>query len=135
MDKMPIFEYACPACRKIFSFLVRNQAKPGKPCCPQCGGSRLKKIYSSFAMVHSEESRLEKMADPSFFSGLDEKDPRSLAQLMRKMASETGEEMDDEMREVCERLEAGEDPEKLEAMMGGGDSGGYSRDTSGTLYE
>jgi len=89
-------------------------------------------------MVHSEETRLEKMADPSFFSGLDEKDPRSLARLMRKMASETGEEMDDEMKEVCERLEAGEDPEKLEAMMGGGEApgaGGYSRDSSGTLYE
>lgn len=86
-------------------------------------------------MGHSEESRMEKMADPSFFSGLDEKDPRSLARLMKKMASETGEEMDDEMREVCERLEAGEDPEKLEAMMGGGEAGGYSRDTSGTLYE
>ncbi len=134
---MPIFEYACPRCRKIFSFLVRNPARKKKFRCPQCGGSGLKKVYSSFALVHSEESRMEKMADPSFFSGLDENDPRSLARLMRKMARETGEEMDDEMREVCERLEAGEDPEKLEEMMGaaGGQAGGYSRDTSGTLYE
>ena len=135
---MPIFEYACSDCRKIFSFLVRNPVKSRKIRCPQCGRSGMKKIYSSFSMVHSEETRLEKMTDPSFFSGLDEKDPRSLARLMRKMASETGEEMDDEMKEVCERLEAGEDPDKLEALMGGGEAGGaggYSRDTSGKLYE
>ncbi|MDP8213612.1 MAG: zinc ribbon domain-containing protein [Candidatus Euphemobacter frigidus] len=128
---MPIFEYACPRCRKIFSFLVRNRAKKKKLRCPRCGTTKLKRVYSSFSLGHSEESRLEKMADPSFFAGLDEKDPRSLARLMRKMAQETGEEMDDEMREACERLEAGEDPEKLEELMGAG----YSRDNSGTLYE
>ena len=128
---MPIFEYACPRCRKIFSFLVRNLAKKKKLRCPRCGTTKLKRVYSSFSLGHSEESRLEKMADPSFFAGLDEKDPRSLARLMRKMAQETGEEMDDEMREACERLEAGEDPEKLEELMGAG----YSRDNSGTLYE
>jgi len=132
---MPIYEYACPRCRKIFSFLVRNISRKKKFKCPQCGSSALKRIYSSFATVQSEESRLEKMADPSFFSGLDENDPRSLARLMKKMARETGEEMDDEMKEICERLEAGEDPEKLEAEMGGGGPGGYTRDTSGRLYE
>lgn len=132
---MPIYEYACPTCRKIFNFLVRNPAKRKKHRCPQCGNFGLKRIYSSFALVSSEESRLEKMADPAFLSGLDEKDPRSLARLMKRMATETGEEMDDEMKEICERLEAGEDPEKLETRMRGSATGGYSRDTSGILYE
>lgn len=129
---MPIYEYACSRCRKIFSFLVRNPSQKKKLHCPQCGGEGLKRVYSRFALVSSEESRLEKMADPSFFSGLDEKDPKSLARLMKKMARETGEEMDDEMKEVCERLEAGEDPEKLEKMMG--EAGAeYTRDEG--LYE
>ncbi len=131
---MPIFEYACPGCRKIFSFLVRNPSARKKRRCPRCGSPDLKKVYSTFALVHSEDSRLEKMADPSFFTGLDEQDPRSMARLMRKMARETGEEMDDEMKEICERLEAGEDPEKLEEQLDGGGEG-YSRDDSGTLYE
>lgn len=131
---MPIYEYACPHCRKIFSFLVRNTSRKKKLKCPRCGSSDLKRIYSSFATVRSEEDRLEKMADPSFFSGLNEKDPRSLARLMKKMARETGEEMDDEMKEICERLEAGENPEDLERRLGDGGSG-YSRDESGRLYE
>jgi putative FmdB family regulatory protein len=131
---MPIYEYACPRCKKIFSFLIRNPARKKTLRCPRCGEGELKRFYSSFALVHSEDGRLEKMADPSFFSGLDEKDPRSLARLMKKMARETGEEMDDEMKEICERLEAGEDPEKLEKLMGGGEGeGGYSRDEG--LYE
>ncbi len=129
---MPIYEYGCPECRKIFSFLVRSAGKK-KFKCPRCGSSGLKRVYSTFAFTRSEESRLEKLADPDNFSGLDENDPRSMARLMRKMARETGEELDDEMREVVERLEAGEDPEKLEESMGGG--GGYTRDSSGTLYE
>lgn len=129
---MPIYEYGCPECRKIFSFLVRG-SKRKRLKCPRCGSPELKRFYSSFALGHSEESRLERLADPDNFSGLDENDPRSMARLMRKMARETGEELDDEMREVVERLEAGEDPEKLEESMGGG--GGYTRDSSGTLYE
>ncbi len=130
---MPIYEYACPRCRKIFSFLVRGSGRKRFKC-PRCGATELRRVYSPFALTHSEESRLEKLADPSNFSGLDENDPRSLARLMRKMARETGEELDDEMREVVERLEAGEDPKKLEEAMGA-DSQGYTRDTSGTLYE
>lgn len=131
---MAIYEYGCPRCRKIFSFLVRGPG--GKEFkCPRCGSSGLKRIYSSFAVTRSEESRLERLADPANFSGLDENDLRSMARLMRKMAREAGEELDDEMREVVERLEAGEDPRKLEDMMGGGGEDGYTRDTSGTLYE
>jgi hypothetical protein len=36
---------------------------------------------------------------------------------MRKMAAESGEEMDPEFDEVIGRLEAGEDPESIEASM------------------
>lgn len=123
---MPIFEYACSRCRKIFSFLVRSPSREGVHLCPDCGSGGLKRVYSPFALVRSEESRLGRLEDPSFLSGLDEKDPRSLARMMRKMAAETGEPMDSEMSEMCERLEAGEDPERIEASLPGG--GGYTRD-------
>jgi len=130
---MPIYEYGCPECRKIFSFLIRGPKKKNFHC-PRCGSSDLKRIYSPFAFARSEESRLEKLADPANLSALDENDPSSMARLMRKLARETGEELDDEMREVVERLEAGEDPEKIEERVKGTGEG-YTRDTSGTLYE
>jgi putative FmdB family regulatory protein len=129
---MPIFEYACSRCRRIYSFLVRSPSREKKHLCPACAAGDLKRVYSPFALVRSEESRLGRLEDPSFLSGLDEKDPRSLARMMRKMAAETGEPMDTEMTEMCDRLEAGEDPEEIEKSLEGPESaaGGYTRDST-----
>ena len=43
-------------------------------------------------MPRSEESRLESLADPTSFSGLDENDPGSVARWMKKMGKELGED-------------------------------------------
>ena len=75
---------------------------------------------------------MEKLADPSALSGIDENDPKSIARWMKKMGGELGEEMPGEMDEMAERLEAGENREEIE---GGGETGGYTRDSSGELYE
>lgn len=49
---------------------------------------------------------------------LDENDPRQLGRFMRRMAEITGEPVEGEMEEALRRLEAGEDPEKVEEDMG-----------------
>jgi hypothetical protein len=59
--------------------------------------------------------------------GIDENDPRSLGRFMRRMAAETGESLGEEFEEVVGRLEAGEDPDKIEERMGdmfGDEAGG-----------
>jgi hypothetical protein len=48
---------------------------------------------------------------------LDEDDPQSIARWMRKMSSETGEEMPQEFDEVIDRLESGQSPEEIEGAM------------------
>ena len=85
------------------------------------------------AVLRSEESRLESLADPSSMAGLDENDPKSIARWMRKMSSEVGEDMGSEFDEVVDRLEAGEDPESIEKSMPdlGGAAGGASDDWFG----
>jgi len=77
------------------------------------------------AVVRSEESHLEDLADPSSLAGLDENDPKSIARWMRKMSKEMGEDLGPEFDEVVGRLEAGESPEEIEAAMPelGGDMG------------
>lgn len=45
-------------------------------------------------------------------------DPKQMAHLMRKMSSLTGEKLPGEMEDMVRRLEAGEDPEKLEEEFG-----------------
>ncbi|MCD6353790.1 MAG: hypothetical protein J7M06_06240 [Proteobacteria bacterium] len=46
-------------------------------------------------------------------------DPREAAILLRKMAEATGKGLDEGMEEALRRMESGEDPEKIEAEMGG----------------
>ena len=74
-------------------------------------------IITGYAFVRSEESRLESLADPASFSGLDENDPKSIGRWMRKMSSEIGEDLGGEFNEVVDRLEAGEDPESIEKSI------------------
>ena len=48
---MPIYEYACPKCRVIFSFLSRRVTPNRLPVCPRCGNKRMAKTMSRFATL------------------------------------------------------------------------------------
>lgn len=116
---MPIYEYRCQECgqkaRKFWrSFSDVDDASLE---CPRCGAHRFQRLVSRVALVRSEESRLEDLADPSGLDGLDEDDPKSLGRWLRKMGAEMGEEMPPEFDEVIDRLESGQSPEEIEASM------------------
>jgi len=132
---MPIYEYGCYDCRKRVNIFFRSfsEVETKKAACPRCGGSNLKRLISKVAVLRSEESRLERLADPGTMAGLDENDPKSIARWMRKMSSEVGEDMGSEFNEVVDRLEAGEDPESIEKSIPGLGSadGGASDDWFG----
>jgi hypothetical protein len=49
---------------------------------------------------------------------IDENDPKAMANFMRRFSSMTGMELGDGAEEALSRLEAGEDPEQIEAEMG-----------------
>lgn len=116
---MPIYEYGCYDCRKRVNVFFRtfNDAATKPAVCPRCGGANLKRLVSKVAVLRSEESRLDNLADPGSLAGLDENDPKSIARWMRKMSNEMGEDLGDEFKEVVDRLEAGEDPEAIEQSM------------------
>lgn len=117
---MPIYEYRCQDCRRRVSVFYRSySASEGQPNCPRCGSKRLSRLISRVAVVRSEESRLDDMADPSTLGDLDENDPKSLARWMRKMSDEVGEDMPPEFGEVMDRLESGQSPEEIEESMPG----------------
>ncbi len=116
---MPVYEYRCQNCRRRVSIFWRtfSEVQSGVPTCPHCGSTHLTRLISRVQVVRSEESRLESLADDFSFSDFDEKDPRSLARIMRKMANEIGEDLGPEFEEVVGRLEAGESPEEIEKAM------------------
>ena len=116
---MPIYEYRCKSCGRRLSIFWRSlsQAETGSPRCSRCGSADLARLVSRVAVLHSEESRLDSLADPSSLGDLDENDPKSIARWMRKMSRETGEDLGEEFGEVVDRLEAGESPEDIEEAM------------------
>ena len=110
---MPIYEYRCESCRKRVSILTLRVGAPIEEVCEHCGGRRLQRLMSRFAMPRSEDARLDSLADPSSLGGLDENDPKSMAKWMRKMGQEMGDEIGGgELDEMIDEVESG-----------GGDSG------------
>lgn len=114
---MPVYEYLCLECNRQFSrFFWRISDAEGAKC--RCGSDNLEQLISKVAMHRSEESRLDSLADPSKWGDIDENDPKSMARMMKKLGGEMGEDLGPEFDEMVDRLEAGEDPESIEASMG-----------------
>lgn len=99
---MPIYEYACNSCRKRVSLLIRNIHNPLMPACPRCESREMTRLLSRFAVVKSEESRFERMADPSNFGDLDENDPKSVARWAKRMGKEMGEDVGEDFDQMME---------------------------------
>jgi putative FmdB family regulatory protein len=115
---MPTYEYRCSDCGKRVSIFQSYEDYGREPVqCPNCGSENLKRLITRVRVLRSEESRLESLADSSAWDGLDEEDPRAMAQMMRKMGDELGEDLPPEFDEVVDRLEAGESPEEIEQSM------------------
>lgn len=167
---MPIYEFACPKCRKIFSFLSKRINPDRLPVCPKCGNKKLTREISRFAMTKGlkepapagpggeeggppmpdmDDPRIERamMEMERDMEHMDENNPKHMAHMMRKMKDIMPPgSVPKELDVAIKRLEAGEDPEKIEEDMGevlgefmgedeagGGMGGGYSRD--GGLYD
>ena len=109
---MPLYEYRCRRCGRLTSLLVRAYQPPASPSCKHCGSNELQRTITRVAVLRSEESRLESMADPSHFGDVDENDPRSVARWARRMGAEMGEDLGDDFGEMVERMDAGEMPDE-----------------------
>ncbi len=105
---MPIYEYRCRACRRESSFLVLSLENPPELVCRHCGGRELEKLVSRIAILRSDESRLERLADSADMAGIDENDPRSVSRWMKKMGREMGDETGGDFdRSLDEAMEGG----------------------------
>jgi len=91
---MPIYEYSCRNCQRKMSFLVMTPASFQLEC-KFCKSADMERLFSRFSSPKSEEARIESLADPSSFSGLDENDPSSVARWVKKMGSDLGDDFSD----------------------------------------
>jgi hypothetical protein len=116
----------------IFNFLSRSVNTTKRPACPRCKRRHLERQVSLFTHTGTaseegdmddlpiDESRMERAMEAmaSDAENMNEDDPREAARLMRKFSEMTGMEFGKGMQEALGRMEAGEDPEKVEAEMG-----------------
>lgn len=115
--KMPIYEYLCRGCNTIYQFLVRKPSSHTSPVCPKCGRQdTMKRVMSTFS-VGSSSASSDDLTDDADFAGMDTEDPRAMARAIRSMADEMGEDLGPQVYEALSRLEAGEDPEKVEREL------------------
>src|SRR5688500_16740051 len=140
---MPTYAFACPKCRKSYSFLSKRVNPTHSPVCPTCGNKKLEKQWSRFAMTKGlkepaaggagEEGEggegMPDFDDPKIAAAMselerdmdhmDENNPKHMAHMMRKMKDVMPPgTVPKEMEDAIRRLESGEDPEKIEADMG-----------------
>ncbi len=128
---MPIYEFYCQACNTIFNFFSSRINTEKIPQCPRCSRD-LKRQLSTFATIGRakeegdemlpdlDEAKMEKVLGELAreAEGINEDDPRQMANVMRKFTEKAGLHLKDEMKEAIARMEAGEDPEKIEQEMG-----------------
>lgn len=129
---MPIYEFYCFDCHTIFNFFSRRINTEKRPNCPKCGRPDLERRLSLFAISKGrkenddgpigdvDEQKLERMmaSMASEIEGADEDDPRQAARLMRRLFDAAGLPMGPHMEEAMHRMEAGEDPDKIEEELG-----------------
>ena len=99
---MPIYEYRCKDCGKISEFLLIKTDETFIPQCKRCKSKKMSRVLSRVRVVRSEESRMESLADPSKWGGLDEKDPKSMARWMKRMGKEMGGELDEDVDQMVD---------------------------------
>jgi putative FmdB family regulatory protein len=101
---MPIYEYRCGKCGKKSEFITFRVSEEITEDCKHCGSEEIKRIPSRVRVRLSEETRLERLADPSALGALDESDPASMARWMKKMGQEMGDELGEDLN-VDEMIE------------------------------
>ena len=115
---MPVYEYKCLTCGLRTNVRISyKEYERATPECSYCNSTALQRTISRVRIARSEDSRIDALSDPANLGGIDENDPKSVGRFMRRMGHEMGEEMGPEFDEMVGRLEAGEDPETIEAGM------------------
>ena len=143
---MPIYEFLCRDCNRIFSFHSFKVDTSKVPICPKCGAEDLLRRPSSFGIstktggeptegagspdLDDPRMEAEMMRFAAEMEHLDENDPKAMARAVRKMTELAGEPVTPAMEEMIRRLESGEDPDRIEEDLGDalegemGDEGG-----------
>lgn len=131
---MPIYEFYCEKCHMVFNFYSGSVNTGKRPKCPKCRKTYLDRQMSVFSTPRlGDREEGDDMDFPDMdpdkleqamnllareAEGVDEDDPRQAAKIIRKLSDVTGMELGAGFQEALRRMEAGEDPDQVEAELG-----------------
>jgi putative FmdB family regulatory protein len=130
---MPIYEFYCDDCHTIFNFLSARVNTETRPACPKCARPELARQVTTFSISKGrgeegpdddfpdlDESAMERAMESMAgeMENLDEDDPSAMGRVMRRLLSASGMSPGEGLEEALSRMEAGEDPDRIEEEMG-----------------
>jgi putative FmdB family regulatory protein len=131
---MPVYEFLCAACNRIYSFHSFKVDPKKVPSCPKCAATDLVRVPSRFGIgprgaadvggsdegpdLDDPRVEAEMMRFAAEMEHMDENDPRQMARAVRRLTEIAGEPVTPAMEEMIRRLESGEDPEKVDEELG-----------------
>jgi len=126
---MPLYEFYCEPCHTIYTFRFPRVDTSTVPPCPVCGAELAREV-SSFAHIVKGKNSSDPMEGCESASRMgqvlaqmgerlqslddDDADPREAVKVMKELASAGGMNFKKEVREAMARIEAGEDPERID---------------------
>ncbi len=106
---MPIYEYKCYECGRIFDLFVRSEAQANEPQCKHCHSADLKRLISRPGLVRSKSS--------SDSGELRAVDPRRAVENMSRTYDQSGIDPGRGFEEVAKRVAAGDSPQELQEAV------------------
>ena len=137
---MPIYEFACPHCRILYTYFSRKVDTTTCPPCPRCSKPLARQVSLFSAKTASDnpdpwgmgedesdtpdfnpdDERMERavaeMGDK--IDNLDDTDTAGAARTMREFAEKSGLKFNKDVNEALSRMEAGESGDDVEAAFG-----------------
>jgi putative FmdB family regulatory protein len=106
---MPIYEYKCQECGRIFSLLIRTDVQSQEPHCKHCDSIELKRLISRPSLVRTKTS-----AEAGQLRAVD---PRRAVENMSRTYDQTGIDPGQGFEDVAKRAAAGDSPQELKEAV------------------
>jgi len=104
---MPIYEYRCNRCKKVFSQLFLNSKETQIAKCKYCNAKEVTRLLSSFSIHQTEESRLKNVDTTRRHSDEFYKDSRNVGLWTKKRMKELGVDLGPKIDEIVEKGRTG----------------------------
>ena len=103
---MPLFDYRCDDCQGLKTVLVYSWSESNSPGCEKCGGTRLTRLFSKFAVRKSWGESLNWTPSSETLNDVDEGDPASLDRFMGRVKQEMGGQVTQDFESMRRELSA-----------------------------